>query len=120
MATKVKSDGGATVQIRLDADPSAPQRARRAVERLGDHLDARAVDDLRAVVSELVAIGLSSPEKLIEVQIDLRDEQVTGEVRYPRGAPRAIRGSGRALRIIGALVAEWEVAADQAFCFRLP
>lgn len=119
MATKVKADGAKTVQIRLEVDSSAPQRARRAVETLGDRLDARAVGDLRAVVSELVAICVSTRKKLIEIKIDLREERVTGEVHYPGGVPRAIRGSGQALRIIGALVEEWEIAADQAFCFRL-
>lgn len=119
MAAKVKPGGTENLQVRLDPDHSAPQQARRAIETLGGRLDARTVGDLRAVVSELVAICLSAPEQPIEIRIELQQERVTGEVRHP-GASGVISGGGQALRIIGALVEEWKIATDRTIWFKMP
>ncbi|MGN6217289.1 MAG: hypothetical protein ACTHN7_10105 [Solirubrobacterales bacterium] len=100
---------------RLDADVSAPRRARRAIETLGDRLGHQTIADLRSLVTELVAISLSSPSRAsIEIRLRLGKDQIRGEIRRSGGATSKLSGGGHALRIIGSLVEEWGLSADRA------
>jgi hypothetical protein len=111
-------NGDETLCIRLAADPTAPQRARRAVETLGDRLNPSTVADLRTVVSELVTIFLSCPcEAPIEVQVEIGDRGIRGEVGRPENPAAQVEGPGNALRIVGALVDEWGVNPDRAMAW---
>lgn len=111
-------NGNETLCIRLSADPTAPQRARRAVGTLGDRLGGRTVADLRTVVSELVTIFLTSPgEAAIEVRVEMGSDCVKGEVGRPENPAAEVEGPGNALRIIGALVDEWGVNPDRAMAW---
>jgi hypothetical protein len=110
--------GSESLRIRLAPNPTAPQRARRAIATLGDQLSPRAVADLRTVVNELVTICLSNPtEAPIEVRVEMRDGNVRGEVGRPEDPSVELRGDGNALRIIGALVDEWGVDPDRAIAW---
>lgn len=103
------------LRVRLDADLSAPQRARRAVETLGDRLSPQAIADLHAVVTELVGISLSSAgEDPIEFRLETRGEHLRGEISRAGGMGDGISGRGHALRILGALVEEWGIAIERA------
>ncbi|MDQ3725016.1 MAG: hypothetical protein M3335_03840 [Actinomycetota bacterium] len=104
----------------MASNSTAPQRARRAIATLGDRLSPRAVADLRTVVSELVAICLSTPteaETPIEVRVEMREGELRGEVGRPGNSSAEIKGAGAALRIIGALVDEWGVDPDRALAW---
>ncbi len=43
-----------TVSFDIPRDPSAPSRARRAIERLGDRIDADVAPDVQLLVTELI------------------------------------------------------------------
>lgn len=110
-----------SLRVVLEADNAAPWRARRAVEALDDRLNARAIADLRAVVSELVAFYLS-PADLgpLEIRLEVRGDGVRGEISPTGDGPTEIGGGGHGLQIIGALVEEWGIATDRAAAwFRL-
>ncbi|HEV2790088.1 MAG TPA: hypothetical protein VGV69_02160 [Solirubrobacterales bacterium] len=113
-----EADGGESLHLQLTADSSAPQRARRAVETLGDQLSLHTVADLRAVVTELVTICLSDPTgDRIEVRLEIQDGRVHGEIGRIGGAGGEISGAGHALRIVGALVEEWGLRPAQSLAW---
>lgn len=116
MATKLRGERPAeSLQMRLGANTSAPQRARRAVEALDGELSPQAIADLCAVVTELIGIFLSSQSDIpIEIRLELRGGRVRGEVLRADGVGVGLSGPGCALRILGALVEEWGIAADAA------
>lgn len=103
------------LQVRLGADASAAREARRAVETLGDRLGAQTIADLRAVVTELIGISLSSAsDDPIELRLEIEGGHVRGEVFRAGSAGNGINAPGQALRILGALVEEWGIAIDRA------
>jgi hypothetical protein len=118
-AFRRREEGGSEcLCIRLAPNPTAPQRARRAVETLGDRLDSRAIADLRVVVTELVTICLSSSDEApIEVRVKMENGHVRGEVGQPEGSSVDVNGPGHALRIVGALVEEWGMDSDRAMAW---
>jgi anti-sigma regulatory factor (Ser/Thr protein kinase) len=99
----------------------APGEARRGVSALGDEIENGSLDDLKAVISELVTLsvlrGASAP---IEVNLELVDDEVEAVFDDHGPAARAVvramerKDSSLPLRIIEAMVDEWEADPEAA------
>jgi hypothetical protein len=95
----------------------APAEARRGLAVLADRIDSASLAEVRAVVSELVAISVSNgAAKLIDMQFDVINGSVEAVIDDHGPAARAIErarqreGSPLALLIIESLVEDWRVA----------
>jgi anti-sigma regulatory factor (Ser/Thr protein kinase) len=108
------------IDISLRPAASAPTTARRELERVRGQLDDGSFEDLRLVVSELVAnavlhAGLH-PVQRISVRLWVGPARTRVEVEDPGGGfrPRPARGpdasDGRGLVIVDRLARDWGVA----------
>jgi anti-sigma regulatory factor (Ser/Thr protein kinase) len=98
--------------MRLQVFPTveAPGQARRALTSLASEIDRRSLSDVRAVVSELVAMSVANgARKPIEVCLCLDEQCLEGAIRDDGTGIRAVRRqeSVLALRILEGLVEEW-------------
>ncbi len=110
------------MDVLLTSEPEAPAQARKAVAPLGERVDARTLDDLRLVVSELVTNAVvHGPGEAISVRVDVDDEgTVRGEidddgdggVRLRATSPD--RSGGYGLGIVDALTDSWGVRDGSA------
>jgi anti-sigma regulatory factor (Ser/Thr protein kinase) len=109
--------------MRLSFFPTveAPGEARQGVAALGDRIDGESLDDLKAVISELVTLSvLRGASEPIEVSLELVDDEVEALFDDHGPAARAVaRAKERKdvalpLRIIEAMVDEWEADPEEA------
>jgi anti-sigma regulatory factor (Ser/Thr protein kinase) len=107
------------VEATFESAPDAPSRARRRVDGLADQLPARALADLRTVVTELVTNcvrhGAGAP---IDVAIEVGSDGAVrgcvgdgGRGHVAIGPARAQGEGGLGLRIVDALASRWGVRA---------
>ena len=112
----------AEVSTEVVPGPGAAAEARRALEGLGDLLPSGKLEDVRLLVSELVAnsvvhAGLS-PEEAITVTVTVQGGLVRGEVRDPgpgfepprEPAPKSDLAGGWGLYIVDRVANRWGVA----------
>ena len=115
------------MRLRIFPVTQAPGQARRLLaDTLQGEVDEEALESLRTVISELVAIsvaqGASSP---IDLSVEIAGDEVVGLVDDHGPATRALirarerRTDSLVLRIIDGLVDEWEVTAH-GVRFRVP
>lgn len=115
------------MRLRLFPTTQAPGEARRLMaDVLNGDVDPEALENLRIVISELVAIsvahGASAP---IDLQIDLVDDEIEGVVDDHGPGVRALRRAqdrhddSLVMRMIDGVVDEWEVT-QHGVRFRLP
>jgi anti-sigma regulatory factor (Ser/Thr protein kinase) len=104
--------------VDIDRDPSAPARARRAVEAFGASLDPAVVPDVKLLVSELITNSVKYGRDGV-VQLVLRSEdphhvhvevvdQGVGFVPAARDRPKTEPG-GWGLHMVEALTKRWGV-----------
>ncbi len=115
--------------MRLSVFPTvqAPTEARRGVASFADRLDQDSLSDVRTVVSELVTISVASGAlRPIDVNLDLVDEEIRGEVDDRGPGTRALLRAGErkddslVLRIVDGLVDDWGPNRDRTgIWFRL-
>jgi serine/threonine-protein kinase RsbW len=110
------------IDMSLSPTATAPAMARRELEAVRGALDHRLFEDLRLLVSELVANAVLHagliPGQRIAVRLRIWPSLVRVEVEDPgRGfRPRPARGpedsDGRGLLIVDRLASNWGVARD--------
>lgn len=96
--------------LRLFPTVEAPSQARRQLASLANQIDQHTLSDIRAVVSELVAMSVANgARKQIEVSLHVEERRLQATVHDDGTAIRAIARpeSALALRIIEGLVEEW-------------
>ncbi len=115
------------MRLRIFPTTQAPGEARRLMaDALAGELDQEALEDLRIVISELVAIsvahGASAP---IDLRVELVDDEIEGLVDDHGPGNRAImrarerRDDSLVLRIIEGVVDEWDIT-QHGVRFRMP
>ena len=100
----------------LPSDTSAPERARRALESLGDLLDPRAAD-VHLLATELVAISLNSTRsesgKPIALSVELSDSAIRIEVSDDADVfdrvPVLFHGPDDRLKLIDEIADRWGI-----------
>ena len=107
-----------SLDIEFPCDPRAPARARDAVRRLGEQLDAQLAADVELLVSELVtnsvkyagdgAVRLSAlSDRPRHVWVEVSDEG-HGFVAVPRDRPATDAG-GWGLQLVDSMADRWGV-----------
>jgi anti-sigma regulatory factor (Ser/Thr protein kinase) len=102
------------MRMRLFPTVEAPSEARHNLDPLAGRLDDGLLTDLRAVVSELVAISVANgASKPIDLSLDFAGDSIEGTVVDDGAGARAIvrasqlRDDSLVLRIVEGLVDEW-------------
>jgi two-component sensor histidine kinase len=101
--------------VSLPATNDAPRDARRTVvHHLGDLLDARALEDLLVVVSELVTNAVLHGHGDVGLRIAFDGRQIAGTVSedghgftYDPGRPDPAGYGGRGLKLVSRLTTCW-------------
>ena len=112
-----------SLNLRLQADMDAPGRARRQVGALASGLPTAVVEDLRLLVSELVAnslrhAGLQQCD-WIDVRVSVGSERVRVEISDPgQGFESPLQrdptqSSGSGLWLMNAIASRWGVIRDR-------
>jgi len=86
-------DGAERMEVQLPLEPESAQRARSAIAPLGAHADVSSFDDVRLMVSELVADALAADPRPTGGAITL-EAQVSGGVTHVK-----VRFDGLSLRL---------------------
>lgn len=104
----------------------AAGQARRELQPFSELIDPPSFVDLKAVVTELVAISVAhGAEKPIDLWLDLDDGKIEGVVNDHGPGSRALsRAKDRTddsfvLRIVDALVDEWRASEETGIWFRM-
>ena len=108
----------ASIDIEITRDPTAPFKARRAIESLGSQIDAALVPDVKLLVSELITnsvkYGGSGEVDLVvrseapeHVYVEVIDQGV-GFIPVARDRP-ATEAGGWGLHMVEALTERWGV-----------
>ena len=98
------------MHLRVFPTVEAPSRARRELSALASEVSQRSLSDVRAVVSELVAMSVANgARKPIEVSLQVEERRLEGTVHDDGTGIRAVRRreSALVLRILEGLVEEW-------------
>ena len=112
------------LDVTLQPDLSAPERARNSLEDLRDQLSVEVMDDVKLLVNELVTNSVKfGGEGKIELHLVASDEAVRVEV-HDRGPgfspdsqePALTDTSGRGLFLVNALADRWGVTLDGTTC----
>ena len=105
-----------SLQIRLPDRVGAAADARRAVDRLAEHLQPDILEDVRFLVNELVTNSIKYGRGKIDLQVAILDGHVRVEVVddgdgfYPEvEAPASDQTSGRGLFLVQSLADRWGV-----------
>jgi hypothetical protein len=116
--------------MRLSLFPTAeaPAEARRGLAILSEQIDPGSLAEVRAVVSELVALSVTrGTKRLIDMELHLRDDMVEGVIDDHGPASREIvrmrqrQENPFAVMIIDSLVQDWgTTVGDTAIWFRIP
>lgn len=96
--------------LRIFPTVEAPSQARRGLSSLAKDIDRHSLSDVKAVVSELVAMSVANgAREPIEVSLDVEDRCLEGTVHDDGTGIRAVtrQESALALRILEGLVEEW-------------
>ena len=112
------------IEIRLAPDLSAPERARRSLESVGEKLRPEVFDDIQLLVNELVTNSVKfAPEGAIALKLTASEAAVRVEVHddgpgfVPTDAePELGDTSGRGLFLVDALADRWGVTLDGTTC----
>lgn len=113
------------MRLRVFPSVEAPSQARRGLASLASRIDQDSLTDVRAVVSELVAMSVANgSRKPIEVALCLDDGRLEGLLSDDGSGARAISrrdSSSLVARIVDGLVEEWEATddAEKAIWFRM-
>ena len=119
-ATGASPRGEHALSLRLPGGPEAAAAARRALGRLRSELDAGVMDDLRLLVTELVANSVKhAGEREVALHVVVTAPSVWTEVtdRGPGFEPRPRadgqdEGSGWGLVLVDRLAERWGVVRD--------
>ncbi len=106
-----------TFDLELESSPSAPARARSALEQLGSNLSSERMRDVRLLVSELVTNAVRHAEgEAVRLVVALTGGTLRVEVHDPgqgfevRDAPTdPLRASGWGLVLVAELSDRWGV-----------
>lgn len=127
-------EGGAAVESRsvrvvLPFHPTAVREARSIVRRCGDGLTSDLVDDAELLASEVVTNAVRHGRPVIELAVAVDAASLTVRVSDGSGRLPAVRASardepsGRGLRMVEQVAAEWGVepasTAGKTVWFRL-
>ena len=99
------------MQLRIFPTVEAPSQARRELSSLATDIGQHSLSDVRAVVSELVAMSVANgARKPIEVSLHVEERRLEGTVHDDGAGVRAVgrRESALALQILDGLVEEWK------------
>ena len=108
--------------MRLDSEPRAPRKARRALQELGDDVPPARLADAGLLVSELVTncVRYAHPSP-IDLRVELEGRALRVEVRdggpgIPRARgrgtmPAAESGRGRGLALVASVAEVWGIDA---------
>jgi hypothetical protein len=112
------------MQLRLQPTPGSAREARNSLLAWSEILDPESLDEVRTVVSELVAMGVlhGSPNP-IDLKLELADAHVKGMVldSVAQAVSASADGASLALQIIDGLVDEWNTDLKRrAVWFRMP
>lgn len=112
------------LDVTLQPDLSAPERARNSLEDVRDQLSDEVMDDVKLLVNELVTNSVKfAGEGKIELRLAASDEAVRVEV-HDQGPgfspntqePSLTDTSGRGLFLVDALADRWGVTLDGTTC----
>lgn len=112
------------LDVTLQPDLSAPERARNSLEDVRDQLSEEVMDDVKLLVNELVTNSVKfAGEGKIELRLLASDEAVRVEV-HDQGPgfspssqePSLTDTSGRGLFLVEALADRWGVTLDGTTC----
>jgi anti-sigma regulatory factor (Ser/Thr protein kinase) len=118
----------AEITLTLAPNPEVALTARHALDPLADHLPADKLEDVRLVVSELVANSILhaglSPDDRISLSVSVAEGTVCGRVCDPGPGfevpsvphPRADLSGGWGLPIVERLSNRWGVERDNRVC----
>jgi anti-sigma regulatory factor (Ser/Thr protein kinase) len=108
--------------MRFRAAPDSARVARDAMNALRPHLTDEGLEDVRIMVSELVANGVrhgsAAQGSEIAVTVELGDRELTVDVRdpgprfLPRAMPAPRDGSGWGLFLVDRLATSWGISND--------
>jgi anti-sigma regulatory factor (Ser/Thr protein kinase) len=98
------------MHLRVFPTVEAPSRARQGLSGLASEVSQHSLSDVRAVVSELVAMSVANgARRPIEVSLQVEERRLEGTVHDDGTGIRAVRRreSALVLRILDGLVEEW-------------
>ena len=112
------------LDVTLQPDLSAPERARNSIEDVKDRMSEEVLDDVKLLVNELVTNSVKFAGKgRIELRLAASDEAIRVEVHDdgPGFAPNRTEPSlgdtsGRGLFLVNALADRWGVTLDGTTC----
>jgi anti-sigma regulatory factor (Ser/Thr protein kinase) len=118
---------GRTARFELPGGENAPRTARRAVESLDGLIAPALQDDVRLLVSELVANSVRhagvGPGDSLTLVLSVSDERLRVEVREPDHGfqpsfptPPESSGSGSGLFIVERLADRWGITREAGTC----
>ena len=112
------------LEVTLAPDVTAPERARRHLEEVSDHLSDEVLDDVKLLVVELVtnslkfagngAIGLKLVAEEDSIRVEVHDDGPGFSPTAQEPAPDDL--SGRGLFLVEALADRWGVTLDGTTC----
>jgi hypothetical protein len=112
------------MQLRLQSRPGSAREARNFLLAWSEILDRDSLDEVRTVVSELVALGVKhGGANPIDLKLELADAHVKGMVldSVAQAVSTAEDEASFALQIIDGLVDEWSTDPERrAVWFRMP
>lgn len=117
METGIRTDVTERVAVKLPLEPESAARARAALAPLRPHTDASSLDEVRLLVSELVADALATrprrPDGSIHVEAEALDGATLVEVRFdgvtvkiPATKPKPAE-PGWAVYLVQTLASRW-------------
>jgi anti-sigma regulatory factor (Ser/Thr protein kinase) len=125
--TEASRGPGGTQRFELRGGENAPRTARRALDSLDGQIAPALQDDVRLMVSELVANSVLhagvGPGDSLALVLSVSDEQLRVEVREPDHglrpsfpAPPESSGSGSGLLIVERLADRWGITREAGTC----
>jgi anti-sigma regulatory factor (Ser/Thr protein kinase) len=125
--TQASRRPGRTHRFEVRGGENAPRSARRAIESLDGQIAPALQDDVRLLVSELVANSVLhagvGPDDYLRLVLSVSEERLRVEVHEPDHgfqpsfpAPREPSGSGSGLLIVERVADRWGITREASTC----